>query len=156
MLRKTTLVISICCVLSACSHTSSSKQTKVNETSKKSQLTCSSPAPNSVTTQLYFGLSKQDGSEVSETEWNGFFNSILVPEFTGLSTLSSQGAWLNTETNTVGTEASRLVIIVAEQNNDHLESINKAIKNYVTTFNQQSVLVNTFPSNPRFCGISTK
>ena len=152
MFQKTTLTILICCILSACIHTSSSKQTKGNKKSGKSQLICSTPASNSITTQLYFGLSKQDGSVVSETEWNTFFTTILVPAFDGLTTISSQGAWLNTETSVVGTEASKLVIIVDERDDDLSQSINKVVENYITSFNQQSVLVNTFASSPRFCG----
>jgi len=143
-------------MFSACSHTSASKSVNSNEETRTSKLTCSTPASNSVTTQLYFGLSRENAPDVSEAEWNTFFKSVLVPEFDGLTTLSSQGAWLNTETNTVGTERSKLIIIIGEQDDDHTESIEKVVENYVTTFNQQSVLVNTFPSNPRFCGISTK
>jgi len=152
MLRKATLTISVSCVLAACSHTSSPKQSDANEEFQTSRLTCSSAASNSVTTQLYFGLSKQDGSLVSETEWNTFFSSVLVPEFDGLTTLSSQGAWLDTESNTVRTEASKLVIIVDEQDEDHQQSIDKVVEYYVTSFNQQSVLINTFVSSPKFCG----
>ena len=47
-----------------------------------------------VKTELYFGQSKPDGSELSAEEWRAFEDSVITKVFhSGLTTLDAGGKW---------------------------------------------------------------
>lgn len=152
MFRNTLLIACITSVLVSCSHHPSMSKITNIYTGKAANITCSIADTNSVKTELYFGLSKKNGSTVTKAEWADFFSSVLVPKFGGLTILSTQGAWLDDETEAVQTENSKLVIILQRQEKDYWETIQEVVDVYVSKFDQQSVLVNSYPSNQRFCG----
>lgn len=91
-------------------------------------------------TELYFGLSKPDGSNVTEEEWKVFLNNIVTPLWTeGLTVLSAQGQFLDA-TGKINKENSKVLILVyyfTEAQSQKVEQIREKYKYY---FQQESVL----------------
>jgi len=99
-------------------------------------------APGRMTeTSLYFGLSKPDGSMISEKEWNSFNEEYISKIFKeGSTVIRVTGNWKDTATGKLITEPSCLVIYYYK----HSPVVSKQIDSlrywYKTLFQQQSVL----------------
>lgn len=92
-------------------------------------------------TSLYFGLSKPDGSMISEKEWSSFkeeYISKILKE--GSTVIRVTGNWKDTATGKLISEPSCLVIYYYK----HSPAVSKQIDSlrywYKTLFQQQSVL----------------
>lgn len=69
-------------------------------------------AQNYWRTELYFGRDKNDGTEVSNEEWNSFLDEIVTPKFPdGLTVLDAKGQWKNNDGKIVK-ESSKLLILL--------------------------------------------
>lgn len=91
-------------------------------------------------TALYFGMSGPDGP-VSESQWQNFRDSVLVPAFSeGFTVVDGDGFWRHPETQTSVSEPSKVVIRVHEKQRNDVEAIAAVIKTYKTDFKQDSVL----------------
>lgn len=95
-----------------------------------------------VRTELFFGLSRPDGSTIGEDEWQRFLDAEVTPRFPdGLTVLSAAGQWQG-EDKQVVEEPSKLLILLypreamAESHQD-IEDIRAA---YETAYLQESVL----------------
>jgi hypothetical protein len=93
-----------------------------------------------VRTQLFFGLSKPDGSLISAEDFQRFLDSEVTPRFrSGLTVLDGRGQFLS-ETGALVRESSKLLILFYpfdERTSASVEDIRKA---YRTRFEQESVL----------------
>jgi hypothetical protein len=92
-------------------------------------------------TELYFGLSKADGSIISDADFGRFVDQEVTPRFPdGLTLLSGLGQFKNSA-GVITREPSRILILFYplgdKENNKKLEAIRSA---YKTTFQQESVL----------------
>lgn len=91
-------------------------------------------------TELFFGLSKPDGTEVQNAEFQQFLNREVTPRFPdGFTVLSGQGQFKDAS-GAILKERSKLLILlnpIAASNNQKIEEIRKA---YIKAFQQQSVL----------------
>jgi hypothetical protein len=91
-------------------------------------------------TELYFGMSKPKGGEVSEAEWKRFLDSVITPRFPdGLSVFDTRGQWRGNDGQIV-LERTKMVMLIhplAEQTNAAIEEIRSA---YRQMFEQESVM----------------
>ncbi len=92
-------------------------------------------------TELYFGLSKADGSIISDADFGKFIDQEVTPRFPdGLTLLSGLGQFKNSA-GVIIREPSRIIILFYplgdKENTKKLAAIRSA---YKTTFQQESVL----------------
>jgi hypothetical protein len=93
--------------------------------------------------ELYFGTTKDDGTEYSPEEFDAFLDSEVTPRFPdGLTLLTGIGQWRGEGEEEVLQERSQLLIILypqeaAAESSAKLEEIRDL---YETQFNQFSVL----------------
>ncbi|MDR3626154.1 MAG: DUF3574 domain-containing protein [Ignavibacteriaceae bacterium] len=100
---------------------------------------------NETQTELFFGLSKPDGTMVTDEEWNKFVDDYISPKFMdGFTVVDAHGQWMDND-NKVMKENSKLVIIIYKRNEDMESSINYVIDNYKRLFQQNSVLKVNIP-----------
>jgi Protein of unknown function (DUF3574) len=95
-----------------------------------------------IRTELFFGLSKKDGSEVTEAEFQRFLTREVTPRFPdGLTLLSGQGQFKNSN-GLIVKESSKLLILLYPlmQTNDSSQKVEQIRKAYKTAFQQESVL----------------
>lgn len=94
-----------------------------------------------VRTELFFGTSKPDGIEISETEWQALLDAEITPRFPdGLTVLSGAGQWQGDDEEIVQ-ERSKIVILLypreaITESSAEIEDIRAA---YERTFQQESV-----------------
>jgi hypothetical protein len=91
-------------------------------------------------TELYFGMSKPKGGEVTEGEWNRFLDSVITPRFPdGLSVFDTRGQWRGADGRIVQERTKMVMLIhpVGEMINAAIEEIRSA---YRQMFEQESVM----------------
>jgi uncharacterized protein DUF3574 len=94
-----------------------------------------------VETNLYFGLSKDNGTLISDSAWNVFAENNIAETFDrGFTILTSEGKWLDNKSGKVYTEPSRVVISVNKMNHQLSQRIDSLRSTYKKIFQQQSVL----------------
>ena len=101
-----------------------------------------SPGAYWIRTELYFGLSKPDGSLVSTAEWNAFLDDHISRRFPdGLTVLDSTGRYLDSQHQTIK-EPSKIVIIFysPEKTSTANSNIAAIVTEYCSQFDQESVL----------------
>ena len=92
-------------------------------------------------TELYFGTSKADGSEVSDTKFRRFLDREITPRFPdGLTQLSGFGQFRNSSGQIIQ-ERSKIIILLYPLSDsgasDRIEAVREA---YKREFQQESVL----------------
>jgi hypothetical protein len=103
------------------------------------------PSLSETQTELFFGLSKPDGSSVTENEWNKFVDDYISPELPeGFTIVDARGQWTNTD-NKIIKENSKLLVVIYKYNKEIDSSLSYVINNYKRIFHQSSVLRVTFP-----------
>ena len=103
------------------------------------------PVLNETQTELFFGLSKPDGTSVTKDEWNKFVDDYISPKFIeGFTIVDSYGQWTDIDHN-IMKEYSKFVIIINKRSSEMDSSISYVINNYKRLFQQSSVLNVSFP-----------
>ena len=98
-----------------------------------------------VKTELYFGLSLKDGSQVTADEWQAFLASTITPAFKeGLTVVDAYGQYLNEE-GKFAREPSKLVVLIHVPTKAKNTAIEQIIDAYKKKFQQESVLRTTVP-----------
>lgn len=95
-----------------------------------------------VRTELYFGLTKPDGSTLTESEWVAFVDEIITPRFPdGFTVVDGKGQWRNSAGKIVK-ESSRVFIVVYPRKTraDASKKIDEVRAEYKKRFNQESVM----------------
>jgi Protein of unknown function (DUF3574) len=95
-----------------------------------------------VRTELFFGLSRLNGEQISEMDFQRFFNREVASRFPEGSTLLSAQGQFRTAKGINIKEPARLLILLypIEQNSRHNQSIEQIRDAYKTAFQQESVL----------------
>jgi hypothetical protein len=94
-----------------------------------------------VETDLYFGMSKNDGTIISDSAWSAFVETNVAPVFyRGFTIASTQGRWLNEKQRKVYTEPSYIIISVNKMNSTLSVKIDSLRTAYKNIFQQESVL----------------
>jgi Protein of unknown function (DUF3574) len=91
-------------------------------------------------TELFFGLSKPDGIEVNNVEFQRFLDREVTPRFPdGFTVISGQGQFKDAS-GLILKERSNLLILLYPISATSTQQIEQIRKAYVTAFQQQSVL----------------
>lgn len=98
-------------------------------------------------TELYFGMDKPKGGEVTEDEWNKFLETEITPRFPdGLTVLEGYGQFKNS-LGKIERENSRVLILLYTKKDR--QTVNQKIEDirneYKKQFEQESVLRIDFP-----------
>ncbi|GAA4483759.1 DUF3574 domain-containing protein [Gluconacetobacter asukensis] len=90
---------------------------------------------------LLFGLTRPDGSPVTDAQWHDFLARSVTPRFPdGLSVFQASGQWRDRTSQQITSEPSRIVWIAAEADTPGLAARLDAIRaEYRRDFQQQSV-----------------
>ncbi len=95
-----------------------------------------------IRTELYFGTTLPDGSEMTAEQWAGFLDAEITPRFPdGLTVLEGYGQFLNSE-GVIAGETSIVLIIFhpGEFVDESSASIEEIRDLYEVEFDQESVL----------------
>lgn len=91
-------------------------------------------------TDLFFGLSKPDGSMISNKDWQAFADTVITKSFTQGSTLiDARGQWLGNDGKLIS-ESSKILIIISKLNPERSKQINLVREKYKKYFQQEAVL----------------
>ena len=93
-----------------------------------------------VKTELLFGLSKPDGTVVTQAEWQDFVDSHVTPRFKeGFTVMDAAGQWM-LHSGSVIREKSKVVMILHKGNQETDRLIEEIRREYKVRFEQESVL----------------
>jgi hypothetical protein len=91
-------------------------------------------------TELYFGLSRAEGPNVTEAEFQAFVDEVVTPRFPdGLTLLNGAGQFRGSS-GAVVKEPSKLLILFYPWNNARNRSVERIRTLYKQTFQQEAVL----------------
>lgn len=91
-------------------------------------------------TELLFGLSKADGSSVTEAEFQTFINQEVTPRFPDGLTLMNATGQFKTSKNVIIKEKTKLLLLLHQSDRKNHAEIEQIRKSYVQRFQQESVL----------------
>jgi hypothetical protein len=127
-------------LLSGCAHVEERQRSATAAAAAGTQAPCRLGANRWVRTELYFGLSRPDGSLIEEEDFRRFLDSEVTPRFrSGFTVIDARGQFLS-ETGALVRESSKVLVLLYspdEGSNTSVEDIRKA---YRTRFQQESVL----------------
>src|SRR5262249_10585981 len=90
-------------------------------------------------TELYFGLTRHDGSVISDADWSRFVDEQVTPRFPdGLTIVAAEGRFREGQRTLA--EPSRMGIILHPPSREADEKIDTLAKAYARQFEQESVL----------------
>ncbi|MGH8532000.1 MAG: DUF3574 domain-containing protein [Gammaproteobacteria bacterium] len=91
-------------------------------------------------TELFFGLSRSSGPDVTEKAFQHFIDTEVTPRFPdGLTLLSGKGQFKDS-TGTIIQEGSKLLILLYPFNKKSNRAVEKIREEYKKDFQQESVL----------------
>ena len=102
---------------------------------------CRATATRMARLELLFGMSKPDGRNVAEIEWQTFVDKEVAPRFPqGLTVMSGIGQWRDSS-GIIARERSRILIVWYPIRSDESEANIEAIRSaYKAQFSQESVM----------------
>jgi hypothetical protein len=113
--------------------------------------TVTAPAPSPpalremVRSELYFGLTRPGGGQVTEADWQRFLAEQVTPRFPdGLTYLEGNGQWRGAS-GVVTREPSRVLILIHEPGPGPVTAIEEIRALYRRQFDQESVLLTRAP-----------
>jgi hypothetical protein len=135
------LTIGIATLSIAQDHLSADSIEQRSMTKNPQQLCSTIPASKPFArTELFFGLSKPNGIEVNNAEFQQFLDREVTPRFPdGFTVISGQGQFKDAS-GVILKERSNLLILLYPISATSTQQIEQIRKAYVTAFQQQSVL----------------
>lgn len=101
---------------------------------------CSEGAEEWARTELYFGLSRPDGTEIGAAEFADFVDREVTPRFPeGLSLLAADGQWRGGD-GTIVKEESRVLMLLHPGTPEAIGRLEEIRGAYLEAFDQKSVL----------------
>ncbi len=98
---------------------------------------CGSPF---VRSELYFGLSRAAGPEVTPAQWQAFVDEVITPKFPeGLTVLDGNGQWLMHD-GSLAKEKSKVVVLVHPSTNEESRKLDEIRDEFKKRFSQEAVL----------------
>ncbi|CAG9294939.1 DUF3574 domain-containing protein [Celerinatantimonas diazotrophica] len=92
-------------------------------------------------TTLYFGMSRADGPNITQAQWQHFVNSEVTPRFRdGLTVFRGQGQWLGANGKIAREHSRALVLIYPRRDKASNAKIEKLRQLYMHQFQQESVM----------------
>lgn len=101
---------------------------------------CELVGEGTVRTELYFGLSRADGGQVSEKEWEDFVDRYVADRFKDGFTVVNGRGWWRDENGEMISEKSKVVIVIHRESVQARADIEYVRKKYKELFGQESVL----------------
>ena len=93
-----------------------------------------------VKTELYFGMTRPGGGEITGEEWDGFLEKEITPRFPdGLTVLDAHGQWRDTS-GAIIREKTKLLILLHEKSPDRERAVEEIVRLYKERYQQESVL----------------
>ncbi len=103
-----------------------------------------------VRTELYFGLSRKDASDISSDQFTDFLNTVVTTRFPdGLTVEEGNGQWRNHE-GVVTHEHSKVLVLFHKESKADTDAIEAIRSEYKKRFNQESVMCVNEPVDVRF------
>jgi hypothetical protein len=100
-------------------------------------------------TEIYLGMSRPDGSGVSDSDWKDFLDTSVTPRFPdGLTVMQAQGRYRMNDQSLIVEPTGVLVILHRGDGAD--EKINAICQDYARRFGQESVLRTDTPAKTSF------
>lgn len=100
--------------------------------------------------EVYFGLSRPDGSLISDTEWQKFLDEAVTPKFpSGLSVVNVAGQWRNA-TGHIDHEQSRVLVLLHKRDAAMEKQIDEIRTAYCQRFHQEAVMKVTSKAHVAF------
>jgi len=98
------------------------------------------PGERMVRTELYFGLARAGGTEVTAGEWADFLEREVTPRFpAGLTVLDARGQWRNAKGETVK-EPTKVLVIFHGNGGDEGKKLEEIRDSWKKRFGSESVL----------------
>jgi Protein of unknown function (DUF3574) len=104
--------------------------------------TCPAPIGQPwIRTELFFGLSKADGSMIKPKEFQAFLDREVTPRFPdGLTLLTGLGQFKNATGKIIQERSQLLILLYAFDTIDGSKKVEQIRQSYKTAFKQESVL----------------
>ena len=100
--------------------------------------------------EVFFGLSRPDGSMITNTEWQTFVNEVVTPKFpAGLTIVDSAGQWRNAH-GRIEQEPSKMLVLLHPQSPTFDAQIDEIRALYRQRFNQEAVMKVTSAAHVAF------
>ena len=97
--------------------------------------------------EMVFGRNIGDSLGVSEADWNRFLDEEVTPRFPdGLTVMSANGQWRDTERGNVVQEPSKVLVLVLGDEAKDKPRVAEIATAYKQRFNQQGVLTMLRPA----------
>ncbi len=95
-----------------------------------------------VRTELFFGLSKPNGSLVSESDWQRFVDEFVTPRFPdGLTILEADGQWRGKDAKVVREQSKVIVLLYKRKERKEANTKIEEIRSeYMKRFDQEAVM----------------
>ena len=91
-------------------------------------------------TEVYFGLSKPGGGEVTDADWRTFMDEVVTPSFpAGLSVMDVAGQWRNA-TGKIDKERSKMLVLLHPRDPAIEAKIDDIRALYCKRFHQEAVM----------------
>lgn len=91
-------------------------------------------------TELYFGLSKPDGSSISEESFQAFADTVIAKAFTeGSTIINGKGQWLGHNGQLVS-EPSKILIVLSKLTPERSKKIEIIREKYKKYYQQEAVI----------------
>jgi hypothetical protein len=109
--------------------------------------TCGPDGQPEMVAELFFGRNIGDSLGVSEADWNRFLDEEVTPRFPdGLTVMSANGQWRDTERGNVVQEPSKVLVLVLGDEAKDKPRVAEIAAAYKQRFKQQSVLTMLRPA----------
>ena len=90
--------------------------------------------------EVFFGLSRPDGTIITATEWQSFVNEVVTPKFpSGLTIVDSAGQWRNAA-GRIEREPSKMLVLFHPANPAIEAQIDEIRALYCQRFSQEAVM----------------
>jgi Protein of unknown function (DUF3574) len=94
-----------------------------------------------IQTELYFGLSQNNGNIIADSVWNNFMQKEVTKVFsTGFTVIHSEGKWVDERYRQIHSEPSRIISSVGTMTPVLSLQIDSLREKYKSLFLQESVL----------------
>ena len=94
-----------------------------------------------VQTDLYFGLSQNNGAIIPDSSWNNFVQNEVAKVFPdGFTEVDAKGKWYDADQHKLTSEPSRMITVVYKPQQIPSLKIDSLRNRYKNLFSQQSVL----------------
>ncbi len=90
--------------------------------------------------EVFFGLSRPDGTLVTQAQWQVFMDDVVTPQFpAGLTVIDATGQWRNAS-GRIDREHSKVLVLLHPPGADSAQRIDAIRAAYRSRFDQEAVM----------------